>query len=81
MIPLCIFKGQGRTVTFLPGGSHFGKINVYIKKSTKKIVSRKISFKKLFAQHWKVFCFVICLMPLFSVFGKVCGLDVSQYII
>ena len=42
---------KGRTIIFLPGGSHFGKINCLYTTINEKIFSRKISFKKLFAQH------------------------------
>ena len=64
-----------QTTIFRPEGesSHFGK----------KIVSRKISFKKIVCTtlvKLKSIFIVICLIPLFAVFGKVCGLDVSQCI-
>ena len=66
---------------FFYEGSHFGKINCLHTKMNEKIVGRRISFKKdgcTTVVKLESFSFLICLMPLFAVFGKVCGLDVSQ---
>ena len=38
-------QSKGRTIIFLPGGSHFGKINCLHKKSMKKLSAEKFPKK------------------------------------